>query len=49
MLTDIATDRFTNVPVCVTAIINALIERFGCLQLQLWVLGILPGVGGDEE
>ena len=37
-----AMDNFTNVVYPVNAIINALIDRYGCLSVQIWVVSVLP-------
>ena len=35
-------DQFSNVASSATAVVNALIERFGCVGCRIWVLGLLP-------
>ena len=35
-------DGFTNVVVGVNAVIQAIIDRFGCLNVEIMVLGLLP-------
>ena len=35
-------DHFSNVSTCVTAVINALIERYGCINVKIRVMGLLP-------
>ena len=40
-----ALDNFTNVVNPVNLIINALIDRYGCLQVEIWVLSLLPCPG----
>ena len=35
-------NQFSNISAVVTLVINALVERFGCTALQIWVLGLLP-------
>ena len=42
-------DNFTNVVHPVMGIINALIERYGCLHTRIWVVNVLPCPGVSEE
>ena len=46
---DAQLDRFTNIPASVTGVINALIERIGCVRLQVVIIGLLPRRMIDEE
>ena len=41
-------DNFTNVITTVNAVINALIERKGCVHQQIWICSLLPRLGADE-
>ena len=42
-------DSFSNVTACVNAVMNALIERFGCLKLNIWVMSLLPRPGAEVQ
>ena len=35
-------DNYTNVVVPVNAFINALIDRYGCLNVEIWIANIIP-------
>ena len=41
-------NQYTNVATTVSGVINALIERFGCLNVEITVLGILPRPTADS-
>ena len=42
-------DGYTNVSTVATAIINALVEHFGCVGLEVYVLGLLPQLLADPD
>ena len=46
-----ALDSYTNVASPTVAVINALVERYGCTSVKIFVLGVLPrpGIDYDQE
>ena len=37
-----AMDNFTNVVSVTTMLVNALVDRLGCINVQIWVLSVIP-------
>ena len=42
-----AMDNFTHVVAPIMALINAIIDRYGCMRVKIWVANILPRPGAD--
>ena len=42
-------DNFTNVVHPVLSLINAIIDRRGCLHIRIWVMNVLPRPGVDPD
>ena len=42
-------DQYTNVTTTVNMLINAIIERKGCVNVQIWILSLIPRIGIDDQ
>ena len=42
-------NQYSHISASAMAMMNALIERYGCVNMKIWILGVLPRPNADEE